>query len=181
MTPPETVADLLDDLDPLASFKSTSSVPWPGSTFIIRSASSGQVLTLLDGQLVLASPGMFILPLSKSGGYGVGAQLTFCCTGGRGSIHWACVQTKGWLGFRNTVSGRFLGHDSKGKLCCSVDRHRSWENFCVRQTPEGGYVLLMTHFERLWHVGSIVDQGREKLAKIGEKMEDAIIWEFVKV
>src|SRR6266487_2794649 len=68
-TPPETVAtDLMDDRDPFGGpIPSSSSVPWPGSTFIIRSVSSGQVITLLDGQIVLAPPG------------------------GRGSIHWACV------------------------------------------------------------------------------------------
>ena len=109
------------------------------------------------------------------------AMLTVYRPGGRESIHWKCVQTKGWLGFRNTASGRLLGHDSKGKLRCSAERHQSWENFCVRMTPAGGYILLMTHFERLWHVGTIVDKGQEKLAKIGENMEDAIIWEFVKV
>jgi hypothetical protein len=158
-TPPETVAaDLLDDYDPFGGPKlSSSSVPWPGSTFIIRSASSGHVITLLDGQIVLAPPG------------------------GRGSIHWACVETKGWLGFQNPVSGRFLGHDIKGRLCCSGERHQGWENFCVRMRPEGGYVLLMTHFERLWHVGINLEQGVEKLAKIGNGGSDGIVWEFVKV
>ncbi|TVY83086.1 hypothetical protein LSUE1_G003040 [Lachnellula suecica] len=148
-TPPETVVADLDDLDPFSDAKTiSSSVPWPDSTFIIRSVSSGDVLTLCDGRIVLARPG------------------------GPGSIHWACVETKGWLGFRNTVSGKFLGHDSKGKLWCSVDRHQGWENFCVRMTPEGGYKLLMTHWERLW--------GIEKLAKL-EDRSDGIVWEFVKV
>ena len=100
---------------------------------------------------------------------------------GRGSIYWTCVETKGWLGFRNTVSGKFLGHDAKGKLCCSVERHQSWEYFCVRMRPEGGCVLLMTHYERLWHVGFKVEQGVEKLAKIGDGGSDGIVWEFTKV
>jgi hypothetical protein len=158
-TPPETVAgDLLDDHDLFGSAKLSSfSVPWPGSTFIIRSALSGHVITLLDGQIVLARPG------------------------GRGSIHWACVETKGWLGFQNPISGRFLGHDIKGRLCCSAERHLGWENFCVRMRPEGGYVLLMTHFERLWHVGIKVEQGVEKLVKSGDEGSDKIVWEFVKV
>ncbi|CZT03660.1 uncharacterized protein RAG0_10361 [Rhynchosporium agropyri] len=126
ITPPETVVDILEDLDPLKGPK--GSVPWPGNQYIIRCTISGQVLTLIDGQVVLASPG------------------------GRGSIHWACVQTKGWLGFKNTVSGKYLGHEVKGNLRCSAARHNSWENFCVRQTPDLDYILLMTHFERLWHV-----------------------------
>lgn len=99
--------------------------------------------------------------------------------GGRGSIHWACVETKGWLGFQNLASGRFLGHDKKGRLCCSVERHQEWENFCARSRPEGGYILLMTHWERLWQVGIYMEQGVEKLEKTGGS--DGIVWDFVKV
>ncbi|KFZ15316.1 hypothetical protein V502_05685 [Pseudogymnoascus sp. VKM F-4520 (FW-2644)] len=150
-TPPESVAtDTLDDPNP-----TSASVPWPGSTFIIRSISSGRVITLLDGQIVLAPPG------------------------GRGSIHWVCEETKGWLGFQNLASGRFLGHNMKGRLCCSVERHLGWENFCARGRPEGGYVLLMTYWESLWQVGSFIEGGVEKLGKI--EGSDGIVWNFVKV
>lgn len=55
-TPPETLADIFEDQDPLKGPK--SSIPWPGNSYIIRSAISGQVLTLIDGQVILASPGM---------------------------------------------------------------------------------------------------------------------------
>jgi hypothetical protein len=158
-TPPESVAaDFLDDYDPLGDAKSSfSTVPWPGSTFIIRSVSSGHVITLLNGQIMLALPG------------------------GRGSTHWACVETKGWLGFQDPASGRFLGHDINGRLCCSARRHQGWENFCVRMRPEGGYVLLMTHYERLWYVGINLEQGVERLAKIGNGESHGIVWEFVRV
>ena len=157
-TPPETVAaDLLDDHDPLGGAEQGSYlVPWPGSTFIIRSVPSGHVIALLDGQITLTQPG------------------------GPGSIHWACVETKGWLGFQNIVSGKFLGHDPKGRLRCSAERHLGWEYFCVRMRPEGGCVLLMTHFERLWHVGIEVERGVKKLAKIGDGGSGAMVWEFVK-
>jgi len=47
--------------------------------------------------------------------------------------------------------------------------------------PEGGYVLLMTHFERLWQVGIKLEQGVERLAKIGNGESDGIVWEFVQV
>ena len=69
----------------------------------------------------------------------------------------------------------------KGKLCCSAERHRSWEYFCVRMRPEGGCVLLMTHWESLWHVGIKKEQDVEKLAKIGEGGSDGIVWEFAKI
>jgi hypothetical protein len=158
-TPPETIApDFLDDFDPLSDPKpSPSSVPWPGSTFLIRDVETGYLITLQDGQIILGQPG------------------------GRGSIHWQCVETKGWLGFRNTVSGRYLGHDQGGRLRCSAERHQGWENFCVRLRPEGGYVLLMTHFERLRHVGVKVHNGIQRLGKLGDGGSDGIVWEFVKV
>jgi hypothetical protein len=157
-TPPETVAEFIDNLDPLADPKpSPSSVPWPGYNFLIRDVETGHLITLEDGRIIMAQPG------------------------GPGSIHWQCVETKGWLGFRNTVSGRYLGHDPQGKLCCSAGRHQGWENFSVRLRPDGGYVLLMTHFERLWHIGIKHEKGFQTLAKLGDGGSDGIIWEFVKV
>ena len=158
-TPSETVtADHVDDHELLSGAEPISHlVPWPNSTFIIRSVSSGHVITLVEGQISLSQPG------------------------GRGSIHWACMELKGWLGFRNTVSGKFLGHDSKGRLCCSVERHQGWECFCVRMRPEGGCVLLMKHYDQLWHVGIKVEEGVEKLAKISEGGSGGMVWEFVRV
>ena len=159
LTPSTTVADdFLNDYDSINGAKSSSSsVPWPGSTFIIRSVSSGHVITLLDGKIELSPPG------------------------GHSSIRWVCIETKGWLGFRNPVSGKFLGHDKHGRLSCFADRHQQWERFCVRLRPEGGYVLFMTHHERLWPVGMKVEEGVEKLAKIGDGVSNGMIWEFIKV
>lgn len=160
-TPPETVADdieFIDNQDPFGKANlSASSIPWPGSSFIIRSVATGDVITLLDGQVLMAPPG------------------------GRGSIHWACVENKGWIGFRSPITGRFLGHDKQGKLRCEASRHEGWENFCVRLRPEGGYVLLMTHWERLWNVGIRIDGGLKRLAKIEDSGLEGNIWEFVKV
>ena len=157
-TPPESVAvDLLEDPSPAYTSKpSPSSVPWPGSTFIISSVPSGQAITLLDGKIMLA-------PL-----------------GGRGSILWECVENGGWLAFRNVASGRFLGHNGKGRLCCSAERHDRWEHFCVRMRPEGGYVLLSTNWGELWPVGIKVEQGVEVLVKIKNGSSEGGIWEFIK-
>lgn len=156
-TPPESVAtDVPDHHDLLGGAKPISMlVPWPGSTYIIRSVASGHVVTLLDGRILLTQPG------------------------GRGSIHWVCEETKGWLGFRNTVSGKFLGHDKWGKLSCFADRHRGWEHFCNRPRPEGGCVLLMKHWDSLWQIGIKEEQGEEELAKI--ENGDGVGLEFCKV
>lgn len=158
-TPPETTAS--DHQEDCHSFNGPEThsllVPSPDSTFIIRSMSSGEVITLLDGQIKLTRPG------------------------GHGCIHWACVESKGWFGFRNIVSGDFLGHDAKGKLCCTVKRLQGWEQFSLRPKPEGGCVLLMPHWWDLQPIGIVMEQGVEKLAKVGEGGSDGVVWEFVKV
>ncbi|KAL8971580.1 MAG: hypothetical protein Q9197_003201 [Variospora fuerteventurae] len=187
---PSTIAadpdPLDDDDDPKLSrsFNSSSSssfspsfslVPWPNSTFVIRCVSSGRVITLLEGQITFTT----LPPRGRHHGGG---------GGGGGSVHWACVESNGWLGFLNIVSGRFLGHDSKGKLCCTAARQRGWEHFCVRKRPEGGYVLLMRHYDGVCCVGvkKEEEQGRvvEKLAKLEDAAAAAgsstggIVWEF---
>ncbi|KAE9970336.1 hypothetical protein BLS_004971 [Venturia inaequalis] len=165
-TPPETIAgDARQEDEQINEKASPFSAPWPGSTYMIRSTSpgtAGQVITLLEGQVVLAKPGS------------------------RGSTQWDCIEKDGWLGFRNPVSGKLLGHDEPGRLRCVVDQHRDWEYFCVRMKPEGGFVLLLRNGgrgESLWQVGVKVEKGKKahegKLAKI--QNGNGIVWEFIKV
>ncbi|KAI4256937.1 MAG: hypothetical protein L6R35_007495, partial [Caloplaca aegaea] len=92
-TPPSTIAaDPPDDFDQVKdSFNPSSStssssfslVPWPNSTFVIRCMSSGRVITLLEGQITFTT-------LPPRGRHHHGG-------GGGGSVHWACVETNGWL------------------------------------------------------------------------------------
>ena len=74
-----------------------------------------------------------------------------------------------------------MGHDKQGRLCCTAEKHQGWENFCVRGKPEGGCVLLMQHWDRLWHVGIKAEQGVEMLAKIGDGSAGGMAFEFLKV
>ncbi|KAA8576796.1 hypothetical protein EYC84_006849 [Monilinia fructicola] len=91
--------------------------------------------------------------------------------------------------FKNAASGYYLGHSFWGYLICNAPRPDGWERFTARRRPEGGYHLLMTHWERLWKVG--FKEG--KLAKIcsgecgdltdigeGEGELEVIVWEFIK-
>jgi hypothetical protein len=150
--------DLLKD-DPLTI---SSSVPWPGSTFIISHAATSAVITLSSGRVTLSPPGG---PPSLSG-----------------SIHWDCVDINGWVGFRNRVSGTWLGYDKGGTLICGAGRPQEWEQFCVRAVPDGGFILLMTHWHALKPVGVSGKLGDEKLVKLGNgKTLDGTVWKFVKV
>lgn len=57
VTPPETVITDCQDLEHESDKTSSSSVPWPGSTFLIRSVKSGKLITFHDGRIQLLSPG----------------------------------------------------------------------------------------------------------------------------
>lgn len=108
-TPPETI---VDDLDALSNADlSHPSAPWPGSTFVIRSASCGRFLTLFDGKIVLSHQD------------------------DRSSMRWACSEREGWLGFRNPVSGKYIGYSGDGTLHCSAGRHKANACFAVRPMP----------------------------------------------
>ncbi|KAL5344726.1 hypothetical protein ACLOAV_010418 [Pseudogymnoascus australis] len=144
-------ADLSEDHD------QSSGVPSHDSTFIIRSVSSGHVITLLDGQVVLAPPG------------------------GRGSIHWACVETKGWFGFRNRISNKFLCHAWNGRLECSATQHDGWRHFSITPVPKGGYIMQMLDFWTLRPIVINEENGLQKLGRTGIKLSDGIIWEFVRI
>lgn len=154
----------LDKQDESQSLPS-SSVPKPGSSFLIQSVVTGKVITFQQGRVVLS-------PM-----------------GGHNMTRWQCVENKGWLGFQDPASGMFLGYDQNEELCCTVRWQKLWENFCVRQRPEGGHLLLMTHYENwtmiFWNelrpVGIKVENGSEKLAVVGDWQSDSIVWQFVRI
>lgn len=105
---------------------------------------------------------------------------------GRAS-HWECAEADaggGWLTFRNGVSGTYLGRDDRLRVCCSAAWRKAWEQFRVRERPEGvgrGSVLLMEHWWSLRHVGVRVENGVEILAVIENWEADEMVWEFVEV
>lgn len=135
--------------------------PWKGCTYIIQYSKTGEALTLLDGQVVLEKPG------------------------GCGHFKWHCVETEGWMGFRNPISGKYLGEDN-GELVCMVGHHLSCEHFIAQPVPDGGYLLLMRQDGKGWGFGEklrvvgLKHFGSEKrLAKV--EVADGIVWDFVKV
>ncbi|RDW71522.1 hypothetical protein BP6252_08085 [Coleophoma cylindrospora] len=154
VTPPENIPLHLNDNYDGASDPGLE----PGSTFVIRSLWSREVLTLFKGEVLLAPPGI------------------------NGSQLWECVETDGWLGFRNMASYAFLGRDDQGFLRCSADWHREWERLRVGERTEGGYILLMTHWWKLRPLGFRRGaSGEKRLAMMEIESTDGIVWEFVKV
>ncbi|KAF2127574.1 hypothetical protein P153DRAFT_387316 [Dothidotthia symphoricarpi CBS 119687] len=139
--------------------------PWPGSTYIIRSVSTGKVVAFRKGQIVL----------SKGDG--------------NAGICWECVDDNGWLGFRDPASYRLLGYGENHEIRCEATEHKIWEHFCVRQKPGGGYLLMMTEYDdwknAAWQglrpLGIKIDDGLEKLVKVTGWEDKSAVWEFIKV
>lgn len=130
-------------------------LPWPGSTYIIRLISSGKVLSLLNGQVMLTA------------------------RDGMGSYRWICEKRHGWLGFRNFASGRYLGCNDRDMLCCIAESHRDREQFCVTMRQNGGCALLIKQNNWLHEVDITVKNGVEKLALVNAA--EQIAWEFILV
>ncbi|KAF2279119.1 uncharacterized protein EI97DRAFT_360785, partial [Westerdykella ornata] len=97
-----------------------SSIPTAGSTYIIVSATSGHAITFRGGVIILER------------------------IGGPGNIRWECVETNGWLGFRDPASALYFGRCNQSTVHCKAPHHKGWEFYCVRHTSRngGGYVLL---------------------------------------
>lgn len=58
-----------------------------------------------------------------------------------GGSYWECVKKDGWFGLRNTVSGRFISHDDKGRIYVKDHCLTSYECFTDCRDPNGGYIL----------------------------------------
>lgn len=133
-------------------------VPSHGSTVIIRSISCGNVITLLNGNVVLAPPG------------------------GRGSIHWTCIESEGWFTFRNRVSNKFLRHSGwEARLECSAEHNGKFRYFTITPVPKGGHIMQMLDW---WTLRPIVlngEKGLQKLGRNGNKLSEGIVWEFIEV
>ncbi|RYP53432.1 hypothetical protein DL768_001577 [Monosporascus sp. mg162] len=137
-----------------ATAAAVETVPWPGNTFVIRERATGRAITLVDGKLCLKN---------------------WYCAGDRGA-HWVCEGKEGWLGFRNPVSGTYIGHSDRGNFCANATKHEPWEYFCAIRHPEGGYLLLKRHGAALWKMDVTADGCR-----FYETEDEGTVWEFVKI
>jgi hypothetical protein len=157
-TPSATSENTTKNLQPSESPQ--SSIPWPGRTFIIRSRTNDQVITFLNGEIILDRPG------------------------GLGTFRWQCVEKNGWMGFKDPASALYLGFDQLSWLRCAVPHHQSWEYICPRIRPDGGYVLLIRHEEELLPLGLCTienNNGVKQKVKITNWKAEGIAWDFIKV
>lgn len=129
--------------------------PWKGRSFIIRCPLTGLAIGLQRGILRLVPEDSEYV----------------------GGIHWSCVESdERLLGFQNVVSGTFLGRNNRGEFIAEAKLHRDYESFCVRQHPNGGYVLLVNR-------GSGFLPMRRDGVKlvVGTNKDEGIAWDFSRV
>ncbi|KGO67110.1 Actin cross-linking [Penicillium italicum] len=130
--------------------------PWKGRSFVIRDPNTGLVIGLQYGILRL---------VSEDSEHGCG-------------IFWSCVESDEMLlGFQNMVSGTFIGHNNKGKLIAWAKSHRDWESFCVREHPDGGYVLLVKQGSGFLPMR--IDGGTQLV--VSSDRDEGVAWEFTRV
>ncbi|KAI0453908.1 hypothetical protein F5B21DRAFT_477512 [Xylaria acuta] len=136
-----------------------TSAPEPGKTYKIVEVDSERAITLVGGRLTLVLD-----------------------AGTRGGWQWDCEEhPDGWIGFRDAVSGRYLGHDNKGGYIAQASKLDSWESFVLRPRAAGGYNLCVKYGHKLKPMGILDnDESATKLVD-AQSYEEAARWEFYKV
>lgn len=112
-----------------------------------------------------------------------------------GGSFWYCVKKGGWYGFRNTVSGTFLGHNADGdSICATQGFHSADEYFTVEKDVNGGYIMNVfnSNGSRLIPVSisedrkslkslipAFTSKDRNSLKSLIQRQERGSAWEFI--
>lgn len=135
--------------------------PIPGNIYKIVSAVCGRQLMILRGQVVLADP----------------AEL--------GAPYWACEQHDTWLSFRNTATGKLLGHDSgnPGLIRCDVQNRQQWEQLLAipHTRTRGAFSLLTEYWYGRRSIGLYETEGETRLCRIKDEHDPGIAWTFCEI
>ncbi|EHK22799.1 uncharacterized protein TRIVIDRAFT_131558, partial [Trichoderma virens Gv29-8] len=126
--------------------------PKAGKYFMIRTrAEPHYILTVEDGELRL---------------------LTKPTLGG--GTFWHCSKRSGWLTFRNSVTGTFLGQNGQGGFSATQFHQEMREYFVTERHEDGGYILIMKNGDELSQVA--ISGDAECLV---EQKEGGTAWDFI--
>lgn len=151
--------------------------PSEGKTFAIRHKATGGIITLTGGKLLLTNPG--------------------ACNAS-GAFLWECENHNGWLRFKSSVSGTYMGVPPKTRGVSylsdfTVDKAGYGDEFHVDFCPmygrEGGYVLglvksvLVEAFHNFASSTLVYMNVEEKRGTLVQttKRGTVALWEFVEV
>ena len=89
---------------------------------------------------------------------------------------------EGWLGFRETNSGVYLGRDSHEGFRAWAIEHKGWEQFDARRRPDGDYQLLsIIWWDRKRMAADMETQRVVELAESADEVGAAMRWDLVQV
>jgi len=132
--------------------------PVQGNTYIVKSATTDEVIALVGGEIRLQRPEEV------------------------GAFEWLCIGAEGgYIGFKNIISGKLLGRDRSWRLACYADGHNMWEWFHPRHRSGQGYVLFMIDFWEKRPVAVVEYGGRRCPAMIKCGDGNELVWQFIKV
>ncbi|KAM7197298.1 hypothetical protein V8F33_005726 [Rhypophila sp. PSN 637] len=150
--------------------------PYPGETFIILHKPTNRAIITLS-ESARAQLGDVVHVFSPDHKTLNNCSMSQC--------QWLCVERNGWLGFRASPTGRYMGHrllkqfakeDDRDVVAASTMRHGEWEYCCVRRHPRGGYLLMMRGYNTQLLKVEIGLSSNLVLREDG-----GALWEFVKV
>ena len=87
-----------------------------------------------------------------------------------------------WLGFKNTVSAAYIGHNdmqSGGRFQVNQLSHSERESFCARQHPDDGHVLLVKHGSGFLPMKAGGKAGTELV--VDNDRKEGTRWQFIRV
>ncbi|KAJ2989681.1 hypothetical protein NUW58_g3349 [Xylaria curta] len=138
---------------------SLTSVPEPGRIYMIREKTSGEILTHANG-----------VPTVLLG------------AGTRGGWQWKCEEhPDGYLGFRDVVSGRYLGRGNKEVYVVEAKKLDARESFVLRPRDPEGYNLCAKDGHKLKPMGITARSGIETRLIDALNYKEAARWVFIKV
>ncbi|KAK6958027.1 hypothetical protein Daesc_000820 [Daldinia eschscholtzii] len=132
------------------------SAPEAGGTYMIRHVDTGRAVTLADGDLVLRTD-----------------------VGTDGGWRWHCSENdNGWLRFRETVSGAYLGRDGYGGFRAKEQSPGKGEHLLIRPREAGGCNIFAMDW---WTLMAMSTRGLEGNLFETKTVKEASRFEFVRV
>ncbi|KAH7629965.1 hypothetical protein B0T09DRAFT_365951 [Sordaria sp. MPI-SDFR-AT-0083] len=110
------------DQSVFSDFKGRSDRPTPGFTYIILHQPTNRALSIIKGYPALQRACEPITGVSHPR-----------LLEGKTHWHWECVESNGWLSFRNAATGKFLGHDGDE----NEEESPNWGNYRCSSTKPG--------------------------------------------
>ncbi|RSM08712.1 hypothetical protein CDV31_008054 [Fusarium ambrosium] len=130
-------------------------VPWPGNTYMIIEKGTDRAITL-------TSTGLYLQDIEKDPD---------------ANNHWLCVDSQNYIGFFNTKSRVYMGHDGGNGMLASAEALNDWELMVPRHHPDGGYQLLTPY----WSSAMMMVTAQEDGGSVLRTKHGTTLWQFVPV